>query len=145
MFFEYSDDDGITLFDRVRERSKVRELMGGHVRVFPKTEFSENSTDVFGDVFAKVWYSADNNVSGVQLYDPDAKFYYAGKQILGLSLGEVRNFLNDSRIDFAYEEDGSGIVIEDGRVRIYIPDSDEYGELAKVEAVYIDIPSLHRE
>ncbi|MBN7822460.1 MULTISPECIES: hypothetical protein [Gammaproteobacteria] len=142
MLFKYSDSDGVDIFFGVRNRGDVRRAIGVECRVFPRTEFSDNSTDAFGGSIAKVWYDADDNACGIQLYYPAAEFYFSEKQFLGVGLGEAELFLSDQGVAFDCEDDNTGISIKGGAVRFYAPNADELGNAAIIEAVYVEIPRL---
>jgi hypothetical protein len=86
MKFYYSDSDGLEVFAGVRDRESVRRAIGLPFETFPKTEFSENSTDAFDGATIKAWYDAANIVCGVQLYHSSAEFYIQGRQLLGVSI-----------------------------------------------------------
>lgn len=142
MLFKYSDSDGVDRLFGIRNRGDVRRAIGVEYRVFPKTEFSDNSTDAFGGSIAKVWYDADDNARGIQLYYPAAEFYFSEKQFLGVDLGEAELFLCDQGVAFDYDDDNAGISIKGGAVRFYVPNTDELGKAAIIEAVYVEIPRL---
>jgi len=138
--FIYSEADGLSIFRGMRNRKAVRESIGLSYLELPKTEFSENSTDAFGEAVLKAWYDASNNISGVQLYHPAAEFYFSGLQLLGIFMKDLAACLRVLGVEFEYDEDGTGLNIKSNTVRFYAPDFFDIGEVAVVEAVYIDIP-----
>jgi hypothetical protein len=88
----------------------------------------------------KAWYSADDILSGVQIYYPEDDFYFKNKQILGISFADIKLILTSAGVDFSYEDDRSGIFLENRSIAFYIPDLSDSEFSAKVEAVYISSP-----
>ncbi|MGC3894254.1 hypothetical protein [Pseudomonas urmiensis] len=144
MNFVYSATDGVDAFYGVRSREQVRERLNMPFRVFAKIEFSENSTDVFGDVVIKAWYDKKDRVSGVQLYHPEASLSFKGQQILGRTVNDVERFLQSVKVSYEFEADGSGLKIMADALELglYAPDLDVLGKDAHVEAIYVPIPSV---
>lgn len=136
----YNVKNGLEGLEGVRDRTAFRSTVALPYKTYPKTKFSENSTDVFGELVIKAWYDAKNCLCGVQLYHPNASFFYEELQILGLSIQEVEDFFSTKGILFEVEEDKSGVRVNRGSVRIYAPDMMDVGGTAKVEAVYVSIP-----
>lgn len=142
MIFRYSESDGLDVFKGIRHRAVIRMALGLPSRVLPKTEFSENSTDVFGSVAAKVWYTAEDVISGVEIYYPEAEFFIFGKQVLGGTVSDLELIVKGAGAGLTYEKDGSGVNIKEDTVRFYAPDVGVMMGQAKIEAVYIEIPSV---
>ncbi|MNY23880.1 hypothetical protein D3C86_1575640 [compost metagenome] len=142
MKFYYSEFDGLEVFRNIRDRGEVRAAIKLPYRVFPKTEYSENSTDVFGSAALKAWYSADDIIVGVQVYYPEGEFYFLGGQLLGVSVNELEVFLIGLGVGMEYEADKTGVNIKNNTVRFYAPDFGECGKRAKIEAVYLTIPGF---
>ena len=141
MIFEYNKEHGISLLVGVRDRARVRDLMGKDFRVLPKTEFSENTVDVFGNVVARAWYDACDVLVGIEFYALGSEFYFSGSQVLGKDFQYIEKLLSTLGVAFDVEEDGTGISINDGRLRFYIPDMLESGPLAEIKSVYVDFKS----
>ncbi|WP_346400768.1 hypothetical protein [Pseudomonas syringae] len=139
MRFKYSESDGLSVFKNARFRNAIRKKLGGDYKAFPKTRFSENSTDVFGGAVVKVWYDANDEVKGVQLYHPEAEFYYFGKQLLGSNIEELELFFSSIGQSLIFDDDGTGFNAENNAIRFYVPYLDEFQKKARVECVYIDI------
>ncbi|MDH1629788.1 hypothetical protein [Pseudomonas mosselii] len=142
MNYTYSSQDGLDVFAGVRGRDEVRAKLKLPYKVFAKTAFSENSTDVFGDVLMKVWYDRHDRLSGVQLYYPEASVEFLGQTLLGISVELLEAFFQRIHANYAFEDDGSGLkLLTDGlEIGLYVPDL-ESGKSAIVEAVYIPIPA----
>ncbi|OLU22207.1 hypothetical protein BVH03_25340 [Pseudomonas sp. PA15(2017)] len=138
MIFEYNEKYGVSLLAGVRDRARVRDLMGGDFRVLPKTEFSENTIDVFGSLVARTWYDASDILIGIEFYALGSEFYFSGVQVLGKDFQYIERFLSALGIAFDVEEDGTGISINDGVLRFYIPDMLESGPVAEIKSVYVD-------
>ncbi|ATB66761.1 hypothetical protein [Pseudomonas mosselii] len=94
MNYTYSSQDGLDVFTGGRD--EVRAKLKLPYKVFAKTAFSENSTDVFGDVLMKVWYDRHARLSGVQLYYPEASVEFLGQTLLGISVELLEAFFNGS-------------------------------------------------
>jgi len=141
MKLTYCARNGLQVFAGVRARDDVRARLGLPYRIFAKTTFSENSTDAFGGVLLQAWYDKNDYVTGVQLYEPEARFEFRGQSILGASVREVERALQGLNAHYEFEEDGSGLkLLADGlELGLYAPDAKDDKE-AKVEAVYIPIP-----
>jgi hypothetical protein len=142
MDFFYSKSDGISLFKNKRDRASIRSLMKVSYEVSPKNEFSEIPDDFFGNLIAKVLYHGNEDVMGIQLYDPDATFYYNTYNLLSMSYGELLAVCDLHSWAYTHDDEGLGVDLEDGNVRLYIPDIDEEGLSAKCKAVYITVPPL---
>lgn len=141
MIFEYSEKYGVSLLAGDRDRARVRGLIGYDFRVLPKTEFSENTIDVFGSVIARAWYDASDILIGIEFYAMGSEFYFSGRQVLGKDFQYLENLLSTLGVAFDVEEDGTGISINDGRLRFYVPDMLESGPLAEIKSVYVDFKS----
>lgn len=139
MRFDYSELHGLDIFENIRSRTSLRSVLGDPSRVLPKTAFSENSTDVFGAVTMKAWYSEEDIVSGVEIYYPEAEFYIFGKQVLGRAVSELEIVVKDAGLDLLFENDGSGVSIKNDTVRFYAPDVGSLKGEAKIDAVYISV------
>lgn len=139
MDFYYSKTDGLTILRGVRNREGVRKAIGTEYRVLPKTEFSENSTDSFGQLIAKCWYDKDNILIEIELYDLDARLFISNKNVLGISCLELKEILKSLDYTYILDEENLGINIFDDTIRFYIPNIDEGESSAKVEAVLIKI------
>lgn len=139
MIFDYSEKYGVSLLAGVRDRARVRDLMGGDFRVLPKTEFSENTIDVFGGIIARAWYDASDILIGIEFYALGSEFYFSGGQVLGKDFQCIEKLLSTLGVAFDVEEDGTGISINAGRLRFYIPDMLESGALAEIKSVYVDL------
>lgn len=83
MIFEYNEEHGVSLLVGVRDRARVRDLMGKDFRVLPKTEFSENTVDVFGNVVARAWYDACDVLVGIEFYALTLSFIFQGVRCWG--------------------------------------------------------------
>ncbi|NAT26111.1 hypothetical protein [Pseudomonas syringae] len=142
MRFEYSESDGLSIFKNARLRSTLRKKLGGDYKTFPKTQFSKNSTDVFSGAAVKVWYEADDEVKGVQLYHPEAEFYYFGKQLLGNKVEELELFFFAIGQPLIADDDGTGFSTINETIRFYVPDFYEFQKKACVECVHVDIPKI---
>ncbi|WLH54017.1 hypothetical protein [Pseudomonas tolaasii] len=137
MKLNYSQSKGLENFFCGQGREDVRKVIGLPYRVFPKTEFSENSNDAFGEAVMQAWYNSSNELLGLEVYFPNACFYYDGKQILGLSIEEVERFFVAEGVSFEVEKDKTGINVNQNSVRLYAPDMGDLGGRATVEAVYV--------
>lgn len=142
MKFEYSKTDGLSIFKGIRTRDAVRKRIGVGYKTYAKTEFSENSTDVFGESMIKIWYSANDEIEGVQLYHPEAQFFYHEKQLLGIQTKELNLFFAALKQSLVLESDGTGFNARNNAIRFYVPELDELEESAKIECVYLEIPQL---
>jgi hypothetical protein len=140
MIYDYSETDGLAIFREVRNRADVRARIGIAYEVLPKTEFSDNSTDVFGSVVMRVWYTATDIISGVELYYPKAKFLLYGQQVLGCTVRELRLKVQAPDLILEEDADGTGFNVKDDTVRFFVPDWLEKGELATVDSIYLQIP-----
>lgn len=140
MDFYYSENDGLTIFNGIRDREDIRRAIGIGYSVLPQTEFSENSVDAFGNAVARCWYDASNKCIEIEIYDISAKFYLHNQQLIGISYSEIKDILKNKNIDYCFDEEGLGINIFGDTIRFYISKIDEYGESSKVEAVWIRIP-----
>jgi hypothetical protein len=145
MTFNYSEADGLSVFSGVRDREAVRKVVDLPYRVFPKTEFSDNSTDVFGGAALKVWYDANDKISGAQIYYPEASFCLLGKQLLGKSVKDLELLLSEMGLELVFDIDGAGFNIKNDTVRFYVPALAELDKRARVEAVYVEIPEAKGE
>lgn len=141
MIFEYNEKYGVSLLAGNRDRARVRDLIGCDFRVLPKTDFSENTIDVFGSVIARAWYDASDILIGIEFYAMGSEFYFSGQQVLGKDFQYLENLLSALGVVFDVEEDGTGISINDGRLRFYIPDMLEGGPSAEIKSVYVDFRS----
>lgn len=142
MNFFYNAQHGVSLFETTRNRGIVRKLMNLPYDVSPKTEFGENSKDFFGNTTAKVLYYANNDIMGIELYEPDAAFYYNTYNLLSMSYGGLLAVCDLHSWAYTHDDEGLGIDLEDGNIRLYIPDIDEEGVNAQCKAVYITVPPL---
>ena len=142
MNFYYSHNDGLTIFNSIRDRRDVRKAVGINYRVFPKTEYNENSVDSFGKLSIKCWYDKKNIITEVELHDLDAMFYLFNKQVLGISYKELKAILNENNICVVKDEEGLGINILKDTIRFYIPEIEEERDFAKVESIWLKIPKL---
>lgn len=137
MRLNYSRSNGLEDFFCGQGREEVRRVIGLPYRVFPKTEFTENSIDAFGDAVMQVWYSCSNELLGLEVYLHNAFFYYEGKQILGLPIEDVESFFVAEGVSYEVEKDKTGINVDQNSVRFYAPDMNDLGGRATVEAVYV--------
>lgn len=142
MNFFYSKSDGVSLFENKRNRESIRSLMKVPYEVSPKTEFSEIPDDFFGNLIAKVLYHENEDIMGIQLYEPDAKFYYNTYNLLSMNYGELLAVCALHSWAYTDDDEGLGIDLEEGNIRLYIPDIDEEGLNAKCKAVYVAVPIL---
>ena len=140
MDFYYSENDGLTIFNGIRDREEIRRAIGIDYRVFPKTEFSENSVDAFGKAVARCWYDTSNQCIEIEIYNISSKFYLYNQQLIGITYSKIKDILKSKNIDYCLDEEGLGINIFNDTIRFSISKIDECGELAKVEAVWIKIP-----
>ncbi|HHQ1839987.1 hypothetical protein [Acinetobacter sp. AKBS16] len=140
MDFYYSQTDGLTILKGIRNREDVRAAIGVEYRVLPKTEFSENSTDSFGRLIAQCWYDEANVLIEIELYDLDARLFLSDKNLLGISYFELKEILKSLDILYTLDDEGLGGNIFNDTVRFYIPNIDEEGDNAKVEAIWIKVP-----
>lgn len=143
MDFYYSQTDGLTILKGGRNREDVRKAIGTEYRVLPKTEFSENSTDSFGQLIAKCWYDKANVLAEIELYDLDARLFLSDKNVLGISYLELKEILKGLDYLYIVDDENLGVNIFDDMVRFYIPNMDEDGNNAKVEAVLIKMKDLN--
>lgn len=141
MKFVFDELYGLDILKKNRKRSDLRKYFGDSYREFPKAPFSKNSTDVFGGSVIKVWYEVDDTIEGIQVYHPEAEFYYYKNQLLGVSVKDLKSIFSSLGEDLFAEEDGSGFNARNNRVRFYVPDLEELNCDAKVECVYVDISS----
>lgn len=63
----------------------------------------------------------------MEVYFPNACFYYDGKQVLGLSIEAVESFFVAEGVSFEVEKDKTGINVNQNSVRFYAPDMDDLG------------------
>jgi hypothetical protein len=138
MKFNYHEVWGLDIFEGIPQtRSAVRSRLGEPTNVLPKTAFSQNSTDVFGNAALRVWYTGEEEMLGIELYHPEVEFVFFGKQILGACVFELESSLTRAGLKISYNADGTGVSSEDGDLRFYAPNISEEKEQAKVLAVYI--------
>ena len=137
MRLNYNQSNGLEDFFSGQGREEVRKVIGLPYRIFPKTEFSENSIDAFGEAVMQVWYNCSDELLGLEVYLPNACFYYDGKQVLGLSIDDIESFFVAEGVPFEVEKDKTGINVNQNSVRFYAPDMSDLGGQATVEAVYV--------
>ncbi|WP_285351707.1 hypothetical protein [Pseudomonas sp. ME-P-057] len=133
----YSQSSGLEHFFFGQGREEVRKVIGLPYKVFPKSEFSENSIDAFDEGVMQVWYNRSNELLGLEVYLPNAFFYYDGKQILGLSIEDIESFFVAEGVYFEVEKDKTGINVNQNSVRLYAPDMNDLGGRATVESIYV--------
>lgn len=141
MDFYYSQSDGLTIFNGIRDRVDIRRAIGVDYRVLPQSEFDENSVDVFGKSIARCWYDVNDKCIGIELYDLGSRFYIFNQELMNINYFEIKDILKKDKVDFFMDDEGLGINIFNDTVRFYIPKIDEYGEQAKVEAIWVKIPN----
>lgn len=137
MKLNYSQSNGLEDFFCGQGRDEVRRVVGLPYRVFPKTEFSENSIDAFGEAVMQVWYNCSNELLSLEVYFPNSCFCYDGKKILGMSIEDVESFFVAEGVSFEVEKDKTGISVNQNSVRLYAPGMSDLGGRAMVEAVYV--------
>lgn len=74
---------------------------------------------------------------GLEVYLPNAFFYYDGKQILGLSIEDIESFFVAEGVYFEVEKGKTGINVNQNSVRLYAPDMNDLGGRATVESIYV--------
>lgn len=137
MRLNYSQSNGLESFFCAQGREEVRRVIDLPYRVFPKTEFLENSIDALGDAVMQVWYNYSDELLGMEVYFPNACFYYDGKQVLGLSIEDVESYFVAEGVRFKVEKDKTGLNVNQSSVRFYAPGMSDLGRRATVEAVYV--------
>jgi hypothetical protein len=90
MKFIYSDSDGIDIFHGIRERMLIKNRIGGQVREFNSSQFSE-SMDAFGATELKVWYNEKNAITGAEVIG-NSEFWFLGENIIGVRVEYLKNF-----------------------------------------------------
>jgi hypothetical protein len=138
MKFYFSIREGINSLGGVKSRGGLRSALGIPFEVLPKTKFSRNSSDVFGGAVLRAWYDERDLVTGVEIYHPAAEFFFEKAQLLGVSVGELEEFMKNLGVDLLVDKDGTGFSIYDDSIRFYVPDLEEMKAAAKIKAIYLD-------
>ncbi len=143
MNFFYSETDGVTLFSGVRDRDDIRQSIKLPYKIFPKTKFSENSEDSFGNTALRVWYFSSNKVMEIEFYTPECNFFYKTYDLLSMTYGELLAVVKLHGWETVDPGEGLGFDLEGGSVRLYIPDIEDDGLNAKCKAVCVVVPPLN--
>lgn len=145
MDFVFKIGYGLEIFQKKYDRDYVRKAIGGQWKTYPKIEFTENSTDTFGEIVARAFYDAGDILIGIEFSALKAKFWINNYQFLGKTIGQVKSRLSIMEIDFEGEEDETGINILNNAVRFYAPEMDDLVDLAKIVSIYVCIETIDGE
>ncbi|WP_311970479.1 hypothetical protein [Pseudomonas baltica] len=145
MDFVFKIGYGLEIFQKKYDRGYVRKAIGGQWKTHPKSEFTENSIDTFGDIVARAFYDASDILTGIEFSALKAKFWINNCQFLGKTIGQVKSRLSIMEIDFEEEEDETGINILNNAVRFYAPEMDDLVDLAKIVSIYVCIETIDGE
>lgn len=137
MKFNYCESDGIDIFNGIRERMLIRSRIGGEVREFNSSAFSE-SMDAFGATELKVWYDGQNFITGAEIIG-NSEFWLLGQNLIGVTVEYLKKFLSSHGFLIYIPDEGIEITIKKDSVRFYVPSMPELGNLAVVESIYVSV------
>lgn len=96
------------------ERDAVRKLYGEYEE-FKKSEYSENTTDDFGNFH--VYYDENNKCEAVEIFD-DVEVTVNGEIIFPVKIEEAE------KIESSFVRDEEGLISIEKSIGIYAPDED---------------------
>lgn len=138
--FHFHYEYGLTELKDCLTRDDIRRRLGPKFDEVPKSPFEEDSMDAFDGAALKAFYDAANLITGVELCFPWAHFWFGDKQVLGMTVADFRDFMSHRKLEVTKSDDGCSLQICKDALKFYVPDPDDMGERAIVEAVYLDIP-----
>lgn len=137
----YSQKYGCNFFENNRTREDARKnlILFSEIK---KSPFSANTMDYSEEDGVSIHYDVSNHIKEIELFEPNGCFFIGDVNIVGKSAEYLIKILELQHLKYIINEDHDGISIADNTIRFFIPNLDEEGNIAKVEAVLIKMKDL---
>lgn len=137
----YSQKYGCNFFENNRMREEARKNLISFSEI-KKSPFSTNTMDYSEEDGISIYYDTSNYIKEIELFEPNGCFLIGDVNIVGKSADYLINILDLNNLKYIINEDHDGMSIADNTIRFFIPNLDEDGNNAKVEAVLIKVKDL---
>lgn len=132
----YSKEYGCSFFENNSTREDARKNLVNFSEI-KKSPFSTNTMDYSDIDGVSIYYDISDHIKEIEIFEPNGFFLIGNMNIIGEKVEYLKSFLNESSLNYFISEENDGISINDNTIRFYIPNLDEEGGDAKVEAVVI--------